>query len=121
MTAPKKPTDRNPKKETTVDYGAAPALVITSDEMADILKPYVFQLGDEAFALKSPNSFSVDDYGSIVDLASEDVTKVLNLVAFDERTEKRLGRLGLGVLSRVITGWQSSINMTPGEPKPSES
>ena len=120
MTAPKKPTDRNPKKETTVDYGAAPTLVITADEMTDILKPYVFQLGDDVWAMKSPNSFSVDDYGDILDMAADDVTKVLNLVAFDARTEEHLGTLGLGVLTRVINGWRAAIDMTPGESKPSE-
>lgn len=117
MTAPKKPADR---KAPAVSYGAAPALVITNDEMADILKPYVFQLGDEQYALKSPNSFSVDDFGDINDLASDDVTRVLGLVAFDERTEEKLSVTGLGVLTLVINGWRDAIAVKPGESGPSE-
>ena len=122
MTAPKKPADRKPVavKVAAVDYGATPALVITADEMTDILKPYVFQLGDEQYALKSPNSFSVDDFGDINDLASDDVTKVLGLVAFDERTEEKLSTTGLGVLTLVINGWRDAIEVKPGESVPSE-
>lgn len=102
------------------NYGVAPEFSIEGDELDALLQPFVFSIGGEQYALKSVNSFSIDDYGDVLDLAEEDVAKVVGLVALDDRTTDFLKSTGAVIVKRVLQQWIASQGVTPGESDSSE-
>lgn len=97
-----------------------PALTITADEVEDLLKPYVFEISGEVYALKSTDAFTVEDYGTIIDDATEDLVTVIDTIAFDERSSKALRTVGITIMRRVFEGWVASQGVGPGESESSD-
>lgn len=100
-------------------YGA-PALVISADEVDDLLKPYVVEVAGDVIALKSKDSFTIDDYGDVVDMAAEDIAKAVGVIAADEESADKLRKLGISLLRRILDGWIAATGVTPGESESSE-
>lgn len=98
----------------------APALVIEQEEIEEAIKPFVFSYGGELYALRSINSFAIDDYATTLELLDEDMTKVFDVVAVDDRTRAALGAMGAPFLKRVFAAWMKSEGVTPGESESSD-
>lgn len=98
-----------------------PALEITVDEINDLTLPYVVAVAGKTYALKSANSFSLDDYYRLAEQADLDPREVIDTIAIDKATNTFLRSTGQGVLTRILKAWFQTVGVTPGESDGSES
>ncbi len=101
-------------------YSQPAALVITGDEVEQLTAPFVVEVAGKAYALKSPNSVTLDDFGEIVDVAEEDLSKLPPLLAHDKPSETFLRTCGIGVMRLIFERWIESQHVTLGESSSSE-
>lgn len=96
-------------------------LEISADEIIELEKPFVVNVGGQVIALKGSGSFSLDDYTSVTGVIEADPVKAIDLVAYDEASADALRAAGHKVLQKILVGWFKTEGLTPGEPDSSES
>ena len=107
------------KKKAYDDVDAS--LEISSDELFELEKPFVFIIAGKRGALKGNGSFSLDDYDKVGSLAEENPKEVIDLIAYDEDSAALLRNGGHKVLQKILLSWFKTEGLMPGESESSES
>lgn len=97
-----------------------PALVITTDEIAETTAPFVVAYGGDVYYLKNPNALSVDDAVTVDKTAEDSMLDALAMVATDERTTSWLREIPNVFLARVFNAWVEEYGASVGESDGSE-
>ena len=89
--------------------------VISEEELAELVRPFVAQIGAATIVLRSVNAFNLTDLEEISTLADEDPLEALIRVADDDESADALRAMGVVILQRLMEAWFASVQASRGE------
>lgn len=94
---------------------AVPDFVISEEELAELVRPFVAQIGASTVTLRSVNAFNLTDLEEISTLSDEDPLEALIRVADDDESAGALRTMGVVILQRLMEAWFASVQASRGE------
>ena len=94
---------------------AVPDFVISEEELAELVRPFVAQIGASTVTLRSVNAFNLTDLEEISTLSDTDPLEALIRVADDDESAGALRTMGVVILQRLMEAWFASVQASRGE------
>lgn len=89
--------------------------VISEEELAELVRPFVAQIGAATITLRSVNTFTLEDLQEISTLSDESPLEALIRIAADDESADALRTMGLVILQRTMEAWFASVQASRGE------
>lgn len=94
---------------------ATPDFVISTDELNELVRPFVAQVGEKILTLRSVNTFSLPEMAEIAELSDDDPAAVMQTISDDDETREFFEGAGAVIIMRIMEAWFASVQASRGE------